>query len=222
VRTYEPISSRALLIRPDAEKAQNGTTIQARKLNNAVSKPKTPTCCPPTRADEPDCDYYFNFASFKGLPFLILLILGQATIWILVFAAEKFYSANPVSSYTFLTQMFQKQGADGFLPWVFVGFPFYALFYTLCALSFRSKILHIFVFCFCLLCIGLWPLDTLCYLRPQSAGYDSSNCVLGWWFNYIFINAAIVFYVFFALSSHIIKSKNGKYSEASQVEDLKV
>jgi len=150
------------------------------------------------------------------------MILIQVAIWVLIFGVQKFYLSNPVSSDTFLTQMFQKQDADGFLPWAFIGLPFYALFYTLCAMSFPSKILHIFVFCFSLLCVAIWPLDTLCYLRPPSEIASSGNCAYGPWFNYVFIGAAIVFYAVYALSSHVIKAKNEMYHEASQVDEQKV
>jgi hypothetical protein len=185
-------------------------------LSTVDTEAQAETPCSPLRLDDPDCDYYRHFAWFRALPFLILLIVGQAVVWILVFAVTKFYFSNPVSSYTFLTQIFQKQGADGFLPWIMVGFPFYALFFTLCALSIDSRGFHIIAFCFCLLCVALWPLDTLCYLRlhPHSEDSNSLPCAPKWWFNYTFILGAVLFYAFCALSSHVIKSEKGTYWQA--------
>jgi hypothetical protein len=115
---------------------------------------------------------------------------GEAASWILVFAVAKFTSNNPVSAYTFLTEMFEPQdinsyslGADGFLFWILLGFPFYAWIFTLFVLLIESKRFHVFLFCVCIACVTLWPLDALCIL--QCPGLNSTSFPV--YFNYCFM-----------------------------------
>lgn len=177
------------------ENAGDSTTLQSGHQQASNTPPVPQISIQRRNEDDHDLDYYAMFAWFKALPFLILGIVGQAAVWILVFSTKRFYYSNLVLQYTFLIHVFQKQDADRFLPWIFVAFPFYSVLFTLFALPNRSPVVPIVVFPLCLGFIILWPLDTLCFLRPTS--YDSA-CVLPWWFNYSFMLFFFIAYMLFS------------------------